>query len=79
MASMWLGGWKQFTYKLNCQKYKQNVSGDKKPKFQGTPFPISSTMNTQMIRSLASSAVSKCKPFLQEYSIISTYLLGQVL
>lgn len=54
------------TYKLNSQKYKYNISSHKESKFQRSPFPISSDMNSQMIRGLAGCAMSKSKPFLQK-------------
>jgi hypothetical protein len=54
------------TYKLNSQKYKRNVSGHKESKFQSSPFPISSSVNSQMVWSLAGCAVRKCKPFLKK-------------
>lgn len=54
------------TYKLNGQKYKYNVSSDKESKFQSSPFPVSSNMNSQMVRGLAGCAMSKCKTFLQK-------------
>jgi len=59
------------TYKLNSQKYKRNVSGHKESKFQSSPFPISSNVNSQMVRSLAGCAMSKCKPFLKKINRLS--------
>ena len=56
----------KITYKLNGQKYKYDISSHKESKFQGSPFPISSNMNSQMVRGLAGCAMSKSKPFLQK-------------
>ena len=53
------------TYKLNREKYEKHISRHKESKFQGSPFPISKNMDSQMIRSFAGCAVSKCKPLLQ--------------
>lgn len=53
------------TYKLDSEKYKYNVSGHKESEFQGSPFPIGNKMNSQMVRSLAGCAMSKCKTFLE--------------
>ena len=52
------------TYKLNSQKNKHDISSHKESKFQSAPFPISSSVNSQMVWSLAGCAVRKCKPFL---------------
>ena len=53
------------TYKLNGQKYKHDVSSNKESKLQGSPFSISSNVNSQMVRGFAGCAMSKSKPFLQ--------------
>lgn len=64
------------TYKLNGQKYKNNVSSDKESEFQGSPFSISNNMNSQMVRSLAGCAMSKCKPFLKKLKQDSQIQMG---
>ena len=53
------------TYKLDSQKYRYDVSSHKETKFQGSPSPISSNMNSQMVRGFTGCAMSKCKPFLE--------------
>ena len=59
------------TYKLNSQKNKCDVSSHKESKFQSSPFPISSNMNSQMVRGLTCCAMSKCKPFLKKINRLS--------